>query len=244
MRHYAAFQLRLRPAIHPRIDLDSISANPGRTGRVGTRSGIRRWQPFHPVAGAALPLAGLGRPGGRSTYRTAKQLFRRGVRFRLPGTAALSARAAPIAGGHAAPKDNSRNYGRSNRKANRYGKELPGHPGRGSRHQPGSHRQPARFPAIASLRRVAIADGGEKQRRRPVFHAPRSYPGNGASSGAPIRRNGVRPGLRHRRLPGPNQRLHPGKAGGRSHRGSTGVVKRPNLLRAGKREPDPSHRAG
>ena len=64
------------------------------------------------------------------------------------------------------------------------------------------------FTLSPGLRGPAPQDGREGQRRRPVLHAPRGHPRHGAGRRPEDRRDGLRPLLRHRRIPRPGVRAH------------------------------------
>jgi hypothetical protein len=60
---------------------------------------------------------------------------------------------------------------------------------------------------VAGLRGPAAEDGREELRRRPVLHPARGGARHGGHAGPALWRDGLRPLLRHRRLPGPGLRV-------------------------------------
>ena len=85
--------------------------------------------------------------------------------------------------------------------AHRHRAQLPRRHRQGRRDRPHRRRHHPRLHALAGLRRPAAQDGREGQRRRPVLHAARDHPRHGARRRPAHRRDDLRPGLRHRRLP-------------------------------------------
>ncbi len=203
LRHHAALELRRRDAVRARAHLDPLPAHPRRARRArGGRvdGGRRRVQGIAETALSLARLGGAGRteadgaPGGRHPGRD--------VRLRPHRAAAAPARARRAAQRDVAPEGHQPDHESRRAHAHRHRAQLPRRDRPRARHRRRVGRHDPRLHPVAGLRGPAAQDGREGQRRRAVLHAARDHPGDGAGRRPAARRDRLRPGLRHRRLPG------------------------------------------
>ncbi len=225
--------------------LDTFPPHPRRARGPRGGGGRGRRAALRPVRQGALPLARLGRARQPQAVRLAADGRPRVVHeVRQRRAPALPPRVPRQAQRHAPTEGHLRDHVGRRAGPHRHRAEPARRARQGGRHPRRGHRPHARLPALAGLRGPAAQDGREGQRRRPVLHPPRGDPRDGAGDRPPARRDGLRPRLRHRRLPRPSLRAHARQADDRHDRRSGRSAEAPHVLRPREGEPHLPDRSG
>ncbi len=225
LRHHAPLQLRRRAAVRPGADLDPLPAHP-RRARGGARPSEAEavGAEFTPVAGSPLPLAGLGRPRRR---RSGRELDRRRAGRR--SSASSTASCCPHLRGPARAARTPRRARRSSARSCPASSGCASTPSATSCdvldkvHEISAEAVDATHVfTLSQVYEGLLLKMGEKGNDGGQFFTPREVIRAMVRVDRPAaRRDGLRPRLRHGRLPGPGLRAHaPGPGDARSHRRS------------------------
>ena len=168
--------------------------------------------PLQPLAGVALPLARLGRAAGDACRKaqtnkragTSECAAKRLLQLRQHGTAAAPEGTQGPARRHAPPEGHQRDHDRRRARPDRHRAQLPRRAGQGAS---SSRPRPWTTTHVFTLSQVyegLLLKMGEKGNDGGQFFTPRQVIKAMVQVIDPkLGRDGLRPRLRHRRLPGP-----------------------------------------
>ena len=244
LRHHAALELRLGPAIHPRADVDTLPPNPRRARGGGGGTRRRGRQSVQASAASPVPLAGLGGAGRGQADRAAVRRPGRRLPVRQRRPHSLPPRAEAPAGRHAPAAAGRRDHGGRRRGPHRHRKELPRRAGRGAR-DTGEGIDAAHVFTLSQAYEGLLLRMGEKNNDGGQFFTPRQVIRAMVRAIDPkIGETVYDPGCGTGRLPGAVLRAHARRAGGRRDGGAARATPRQHLLRPREGKPHLPHHAG